>query len=56
MSERMWETSDVKRLKAALAQAKAEKKEVFKFDGHDVLVSHVVALIPIIEERLKKRR
>lgn len=51
--ERVWSKSDVKRLKEGLAKAQKEKKEVFNFDGNDVLVDHVVVLLQILQRRFK---
>lgn len=55
MSE-YWTPLDLKHLKKEYEKAVAEGKEVFKFNGHDVLVSHVKVLIQILTERFKGKR
>lgn len=51
-----WTPSDLTHLKKEYAKAVAEGKEVFKFNGHDVLVEHVKVLIQILTERFKGKR
>ena len=52
MSE-YWTPLDLKHLKKEYEKAVAEGKEVFKFEGNDVLVVHVKVLIQILTERFK---
>lgn len=51
-----WTPQDLAHLKKEYAKALAEGKEIFKFEGHDVLVSHVKVLIQILTDRFKGKR
>lgn len=51
----LWTRADYNKLKAAYAEARKQKKEIFKFDGHDVLTVHIEALLGILAKRFKDR-
>ena len=51
-----WTVASLKRLRLALAKAKADKKDIFKFDGNDLYVPHVEPLVKVLELRFKNRK
>lgn len=51
-----WSRDDVKELRKLYEKAVVEKKEIFKFQGHDVLTSNIPALLESLEAYFKKGR
>lgn len=49
-----WNRAMLKRFKAAYALANIERKDVFKFDGHDFLVSYARYLIEYLDSLVEE--